>query len=114
PRTEALLAEVETTKNQINGALYDIHKWVQPEKTEKNIILMLDKTYIVPQPYGVVLIIGAWNYPFLLVSSPLLGAIAAGNCALIKPSEKAPETAKILKKLIPQYLHKVNQGLLVL
>ncbi|KAF8794100.1 Aldehyde dehydrogenase family 3 member A2 like protein [Argiope bruennichi] len=106
PRTEALLAEVETTKNQINGALYDIYKWVQPEKTEKNLILMLDKTYIVPQPYGVVLIIGAWNYPFLLVSSPLLGAIAAGNCAIVKPSEKAPETSKILKKLIPQYLHK--------
>ncbi|GIY11261.1 aldehyde dehydrogenase family 3 member B1 [Caerostris extrusa] len=80
PKTEALLAEVETTKNQIKGALYQIHEWVKPEQTETNIILILDKTYILPQPYGVVLVIGAWNYPFLLVSSPLLGAIAAGNC----------------------------------
>ncbi|XP_035219298.1 aldehyde dehydrogenase, dimeric NADP-preferring-like [Stegodyphus dumicola] len=106
PLTEALLAEVETTKNQIKGVLYKIHKWAQPEPTETNIILILDKTYIFPQPYGVVLIIGAWNYPFLLVSIPLLGAIAAGNCAIIKPSEKAPATAKALSNLIPQYLHK--------
>ncbi|GIY14642.1 aldehyde dehydrogenase family 3 member A2 [Caerostris darwini] len=106
PKTEALLAEVETTKNQIKGALYQIHEWVKPEQTETNIILILDKTYILPQPYGVVLVIGAWNYPFLLVSSPLLGAIAAGNCVIIKPSERAPETARILKKLIPQYLHR--------
>ncbi|XP_015919631.1 aldehyde dehydrogenase family 3 member A2-like isoform X2 [Parasteatoda tepidariorum] len=74
--------------------------------TETNIILILDKTYILPQPYGVVLVIGAWNYPFLLISSPLLGAIAAGNCVIIKPSEKAPATCKILSDLIPQYLHK--------
>ncbi|GFU39914.1 aldehyde dehydrogenase family 3 member A2, partial [Nephila pilipes] len=76
---------------------------------ETNIILLLDKAYILPQPFGVVLIIGAWNYPFLLISAPLLGAIAAGNCVVIKPSEKAPETAKVLKKLIPQYLHKVTE-----
>ncbi|GFY15181.1 aldehyde dehydrogenase family 3 member B1 [Trichonephila clavipes] len=106
PKTEALLAEVEVTKNQIKGVLYEIHKWVKPEQVETNIILILDKAYILPQPFGVVLIIGAWNYPFLLISAPLLGAIAAGNCVIIKPSEKAPETSKVLKKLIPQYLHK--------
>ncbi|XP_054707979.1 aldehyde dehydrogenase, dimeric NADP-preferring-like [Uloborus diversus] len=106
PYPEALLAEVESTKNQIKGALFDVHKWVQPETTETNIILLFDKTYIFPQPYGVVLIIGAWNYPFLLVAVPLLGAIAAGNCVIIKPSEKAPATAKALSSLIPQYLDK--------
>ncbi|KAG8191405.1 hypothetical protein JTE90_010581 [Oedothorax gibbosus] len=105
PLTEALLAEVETTKNQIKGALYEIHKWIQPEQTETNIILIMDKTYIFPQPYGVVLILGAWNYPFLLISSPLIGAMAAGNCVIIKPSEKAPATAQALTKLFPQYLH---------
>lgn len=106
PYTEALLVEVEAVKNEIKGVLYEIHNWVKPEKTDSNVILLLDNPFIFPQPYGVVLIIGAWNYPFCLVTLPLMGAIAAGNCAIIKPSEKAPATAKIIADLVPRYLDK--------
>ena len=63
----------------------------------------MDK-YIHYEPYGVCLIIGAWNYPFLLTISPLIGAIAAGNCAIIKPSELAPKSAAALASMVKKYL----------
>ncbi|KAK2111060.1 aldehyde dehydrogenase 3, member A2 [Saguinus oedipus] len=69
---------------------------------------MLDEAYLQPQPLGVVLIIGAWNYPFVLTIQPLIGAIAAGNAVIIKPSELSENTATILAKLLPQYLDQLN------
>jgi len=68
----------------------------------------LDKVYIVNDPYGVVLVLGAWNYPMQLTLMPLCGAIAAGNCVVIKPSEVAPATAKAMAELIPKYLDPVS------
>ncbi|XP_054994473.1 aldehyde dehydrogenase family 3 member A2 isoform X4 [Sorex araneus] len=65
---------------------------------------MMDEAYVQPEPLGVVLIIGAWNYPIVLTIQPLIGAIAAGNAAIIKPSELSENTAKVLDKLLPQYL----------
>ena len=56
-----------------------------------------------PDPYGVVLIIGAWNYPVNLLLNPVCGAVAAGNCVIMKPSELAPATAKIMEELVPKY-----------
>ena len=69
---------------------------------------MMDEVLIYKEPYGVVLVIGAWNYPLQLAVVPLIGAIAAGNCVILKPSEISPATAKILDKLIPKYLDKVS------
>ena len=63
----------------------------------------LDK-YIHPEPLGVALIIGAWNYPFLVTLGPLIGAIAAGNCAVVKPSELAPLSAAIMATMVERYL----------
>jgi aldehyde dehydrogenase (NAD+) len=63
----------------------------------------MDK-YVHPEPYGICLIIGAWNYPFLLTLSPLIGAIAAGNCAILKPSELAPNSAAIMAQMVERYL----------
>ncbi|KAJ7308815.1 hypothetical protein JRQ81_008083 [Phrynocephalus forsythii] len=65
-----------------------------------------DEVYIQREPFGVVLIIGAWNYPFSLIIHPLVGAIAAGNAVVIKPSEISEHTAKLFQELIPQYLDK--------
>jgi len=59
-------------------------------------------------PYGVVLIIGSWNYPLQLSLLPVSGAIAAGNCVIIKPSEGGPESSKLIAKLVPQYLDQVR------
>ncbi|KAJ8929821.1 hypothetical protein NQ314_017419 [Rhamnusium bicolor] len=73
------------------------------------------QVFIYPEPYGVVLIIGPWNYPFMILISPLIGAIAAGNCVILKPSEIAPNTAQLVEKLVPKYLdtncyHVINGG----
>lgn len=57
-----------------------------------------------PEPFGVVLIMGAWNYPLHLTLAPLAGAIAAGNCAIVKPSEISPNTAEAIEKLLTKYV----------
>ena len=69
---------------------------------------MMDRAFIHYEPYGVTLIIGAWNYPVALVLGPLVAAITAGNCAIIKPSEIAENTAQTLAQLIPKYLNNVS------
>ena len=77
---------------------------------------MTDTCYIQKQPYGVVFILGAWNYPLQLCLCPLAGAIAGGNCVLLKPSEVSSHTEQFLMKRIPEYLDKVRRekGLLKL
>lgn len=66
-----------------------------------------DTLEIHKEPYGVVLVIGAWNYPLQLTMLPVCGAIAAGNCVIIKPSEMSPATAAAIENLVPKYLDTV-------
>ncbi|XP_075760768.1 aldehyde dehydrogenase family 3 member A2 isoform X2 [Pelodiscus sinensis] len=80
--------------------------WAAPKPVGKNILTLTDEVYIHHEPLGVVLVIGAWNYPFVLVMQPLIGAIAAGNAVVIKPSEISENTAKLLAELLPQYIDK--------
>ena len=75
-----------------------------PRKCPKSPITLFDSPYIHPEPYGVVLVMGAWNFPLHLTLAPVLPAIAAGNCVVMKPSEIAPATAALLEDLIPVYL----------
>lgn len=70
----------------------------------------MDTAYIQREPYGVALVMGAWNYPIQITVLPVLGAIAAGNCVVLKPSELAASTAKILEELIPKYLDNVSSS----
>lgn len=67
----------------------------------------MDKVEIKKEPYGVVLVMGPWNYPFQLCAVPLIGAIAAGNCVILKPSELSSATSAVLAKIIPKYLDQV-------
>ena len=67
---------------------------------EKNIVTLMDTTYIHREPLGVCLVMGAWNYPVQLSLQPVTGAIASGNCVVIKPSELAPSTAIVMEKLV--------------
>lgn len=69
---------------------------------------MMDTPVIIQDPYGVVLVIGAWNYPIQVSLDPVAGAIAAGNCVIIKPSELAPATAQLMADLVPRYLDPVR------
>ncbi len=85
---------------EINIALKQLKTWMQPQKVATGIDVFPAKAWVQPDPLGVVLIIGPWNYPFSLVFSPLVGAIAAGNCAILKPSEQAPHTSRVVAELV--------------
>ena len=97
---EAWSGEVGYVLSEVDHAIKNIKKWAGNRRVSTPIIAQPGKSYLQPQPLGTVLIIGAWNYPYQLVVAPLIAAIAAGNCAVIKPSELSPETAKILDKLV--------------
>jgi aldehyde dehydrogenase (NAD+) len=88
------------TLGEINLALKNLKNWVKPQRVKSPIDQFPASAWIQPDPLGLVLIIGPWNYPFQLMMSPLVGAIAAGNCALLKPSEHAPHTSRVVAKMI--------------
>lgn len=104
PKFEAILSEVHMVLNDIYHALDNLNTWMQPEYVSKNLATRLDDCFIRREPLGVVLIIGAWNYPLQLILLPLVGAIAAGNCVVVKPSEISQAMEKLLAELIPKYL----------
>ncbi|OQV23415.1 Aldehyde dehydrogenase, dimeric NADP-preferring [Hypsibius exemplaris] len=106
PRQECIVTEIEIVKNEIRSALASLKKWMAPRPAEKSLAIMTDYPFIQHEPYGVALIIGAWNYPVNLLLSPLVGAISAGNCVLIKPSEVSENVERLLEQLLPQYLDK--------
>lgn len=100
---------------EINYTIKHLKSWVKPKRVSTSIEQFPAGAKIYPEPLGVVLIIGAWNYPFQLVISPLVGAIAAGNCAILKPSEIATNTSKIVADLIahtfdPTYIAAIPGG----
>lgn len=92
--------------SEINHTLKYLKRWMQPERVPTNLLNFPSKSYILQEPLGVVLIIGSWNYPLQLLLTPLVGAIAAGNCAVLKASEFAPATAAVIKKLIGETFDK--------
>ncbi|KAK6475502.1 aldehyde dehydrogenase family 3 member A2-like isoform X1 [Huso huso] len=101
---DSALFELVGLESEIQLALEKLLEWAAPRPAEKTLLTLLDEVYVQPEPLGVVLIIGAWNYPFALVIQPLIGAIAAGNAAVIKPSEVSEHTARLLEELLPQYI----------
>ncbi|XP_061505657.1 aldehyde dehydrogenase family 3 member B1 isoform X8 [Anopheles gambiae] len=103
-KQEAHLLEIEFILNDLRNTLYNLREWVKPEKPEKSLVNVMDGVYIYKDPYGVVLVIGAWNYPLQLTLVPVAAAIAAGNCVVIKPSEVAPASAKFIAETLPKYL----------
>ncbi len=85
---------------ELNDVLKNLERWMEPESVATNLLNMPSSSRVLREPLGVVLVIGPWNYPFQLLLTPLLGAIAAGNCAVLKPSEFAPATAAVMQKII--------------
>ncbi|KAM9812065.1 aldehyde dehydrogenase family 3 member A2-like isoform 3-T6 [Syngnathus typhle] len=100
------LLELIGIDNEINLAMEKLREWAAPRLVEKNLFTMSDEAYIQPEPLGVVLIIGAWNYPWAVTLIPLVGAIAAGNGAVVKPSEICGYSSLLLATLLPLYLDK--------
>lgn len=85
---------------EISNILNKLEEWMQPQRVSTNLLNLPSKSFILSEPLGVVLIISPWNYPFQLLLTPLVGAIAAGNCIVLKSSEFAPATSGVIKKLL--------------
>ena len=98
--TESYLTEVGIVITEIDYALKHLKEWMKTERKSTPLALQVSRSEIRYEPKGVVLIIAPWNYPINLVFAPLVGAIAAGNCAVIKPSEEAPATAQLVEEII--------------
>ncbi|OAQ27317.1 aldehyde dehydrogenase family 3 member B1 [Linnemannia elongata AG-77] len=102
---EATLGELITAKEEINDALVHLEEWARDEQTTPSFINRVGTTCIKrKEPKGAVLVIAPWNYPVYLALTPLVGAIAAGCTAVLKPSEVTPHSAKLLAELVPRYL----------
>lgn len=99
---EAYTTEVGFNLRSIRDTLKHLRQWMKPRRVKGEVFLPFTTSKVMPEPKGVVLIIGPFNYPFQLVMEPLIGAIAAGNTAIIKPSEYTPHVAKVIETLISE------------
>ncbi|KAM9810645.1 aldehyde dehydrogenase family 3 member B1 [Neosynchiropus ocellatus] len=104
PRFETIVSELILVKNEALHAISNLKKWMQPQHVEKSLSTTLDQCLVVSEPLGVVFIMGTWCSPVQMCLVPLVGAIAAGNCAIIRPSDSAANTAELLHRLVPHYL----------
>lgn len=104
PKTETVIGELGGTINEVIYALKHLKSWLKPQAVKTDFVWRIARPKTHHEPKGLVLIFGTWNYPIALAIVPLIGAIAAGNAVILKPSEQAPAIAKLFTKLIPQYL----------
>lgn len=100
PKLEAYASEIAITTNEIKHAVRQLASWTKTQIVRTAVPLFPSRCFIMQEPLGVVLIIAPWNYPFQLIMVPLVGAMAAGNCALLKPSEHAVHTGRAIEELI--------------
>ncbi|XP_075568353.1 aldehyde dehydrogenase family 3 member B1-like [Pelecanus crispus] len=106
PPFEVELSEISICRSELNHTLNNLGTWMKDEHVDKNWVTQLDSAFIRKDPYGVVLIIGPWNYPINLLLVPLIGAIAAGNCVVMKPSEISRNVERLVAEMLPRYLDK--------
>lgn len=112
---ETFGTELGVLHMEINKALKNLNQWSKKRRVSNNLINFPATSFVIPEPLGVSLIIGAWNYPYHLTLAPLIASMAAGNTAILKPSEIAPETSKAMAQLINEnfpdhYLHLIEGG----
>lgn len=115
PKFESLGTETQLVLAELKYAIKNVKSWSEPKRVPSALINFPSKEWIQYEPFGKVLIISPWNYPFMLALSPLIGALAAGNTAVIKPSELSPNTSKIIAQIIkkvfpPEYVAVVEGG----
>lgn len=100
PEFEAVLTETHYVLSELKDTIKNIHKWAKPKRVLPSITNFPSTDYIYKEPYGKVLVIAPWNYPFQLAFCPLIAAVAAGNQVVVKPSELTPNTSQIIAKII--------------
>lgn len=103
---ESWVTELGLVISELNAAIKHLRLWMNPVRLDTNLLNLPSESRMLKEPLGVVLIIAPWNYPFQLLINPLIGAIAAGNCVVLKPSEFAPATDHIMKKIIEEVFSK--------
>lgn len=99
-KVESYMVEIGMVLSELSYIIKNTKKWAKPKRAATPLSQFLASSFIVPEPYGVVLVMSPWNYPFLLTMQPVIGALAAGNTCIIKPSRFSINTSKIIKKLI--------------
>jgi aldehyde dehydrogenase (NAD+) len=104
PKAEAWLGDIASTKAEATYARKHLRKWMKRRRTSLSLSSLPGRGWYQYEPLGVVLIIGPWNYPVYLTLAPLVAAVAAGNCAVVKPSEHSPAASSLLARLVPEYL----------
>lgn len=114
-KTEAYLCEIGIVLDEIRHHQKHLHRWMKKQVILPSLGQLPGICYRVPEPYGVTLIMAPWNYPVNLCFTPLIGAISAGNTAVLKPSAYAPETSKVIEKIIseafpPRYIAVITGG----
>jgi aldehyde dehydrogenase (NAD+) len=97
---DAWATEIGFFLSELNHTLKHLKDWMEPKSVATNLVNLPSTSFTIQEPLGVVCIIAPWNYPFQLLFTPLIGAIAGGNCAVLKPSEFAPATAKVMSKIV--------------
>jgi len=100
PEFESVLTETEFVLNELNLTIKNLNSWAKPKRVFPSMLNFPSTDKIYSEPYGNTLILAPWNYPYQLALSPLIGAVAAGNTVILKPSELAPHTSKILENII--------------
>lgn len=102
PRFEAYMSDIGLVLSAIDEALDKMKQWAEPQQVSTPLAIQLAESTLYKEPLGVVLIIAPWNYPVLLLLSPLVGAVAAGNCVVLKPSEQVPATSAVIERIIAE------------
>lgn len=113
---ENLVIELLPLYDELDTAIKNLKRWTKKKRVRTNLLNFPAKSYIVQEPLGVSLIIGAWNLPYNLLLAPLVGSIAAGNTTILKPSELSPRTSALMAKIInthfdKEYLHVIEGGI---
>lgn len=112
---ETYMTEIGIVKSEISYLKKRLIKWCKPKKVIPELTALPSTAKIYPDPYGLTLIMSPWNYPFMLTMDPLAGTIAAGNCAIVKPSRYSPATSAVIEKIVkeiypPEYICVVQGG----
>jgi len=100
PEFEVIATETRFVIKELNTAIRNLKRWMRPRSVYTPVVHFISRSYVMPQPYGQVLVLSPWNFPFQLAFMPVLGAIAAGNCVILKVSGQAPHTAEVIEMIL--------------
>jgi aldehyde dehydrogenase (NAD+) len=103
PEFEVIATESRFVIKEINLAIRKLRSWSRPKRVRTPVVHFLSHSYVVPQPYGQVLVLSPWNFPFQLAFMPLVGALAAGNCIIMKVSRQAPDIITVMEKILDNF-----------